>query len=277
MPEQEKAKFWRDTTLGELELLRAQYVTHAFAPHIHEGYAIGVIEAGAEGFLYRGAYHVAPAGTMVALNPGERHTGEAAARSGWTYRMLYPEARLLQQAAAEVAGRSRAMPFFGRCVIRDELVAQWLLNLHAALEEGVSVLERESRLLWVLAHLVSRHADDRPSPPALRPERESVRRAREYIEQCYAGNILLEDLARAANHSPFHLLRVFRREVGLPPHAYLTLVRVRQAKRLLAEGRPILEVAAQTGFSDQSHLTRHFKRLVGVTPGQFAAASHPRG
>ncbi|MGE5598408.1 MAG: AraC family ligand binding domain-containing protein, partial [Bacteroidota bacterium] len=98
MANQERAKFWRDTTLGGLELLRASYITHAFAPHTHEGFAIGVIEAGAEGFSYRRSYHVAPAGTMVVINPGERHTGEAAARTGWTYRMLYPEARLLQRA-----------------------------------------------------------------------------------------------------------------------------------------------------------------------------------
>ncbi|MGE5597888.1 MAG: AraC family ligand binding domain-containing protein, partial [Bacteroidota bacterium] len=163
-------------------MLRARYVTHAFAPHIHEGFAIGVIEAGAEGFSYRHSYHVAPAGTIVAINPGERHTGEAAAQSGWTYRMFYPEARLLQQAAAEVAGKSWAVPYFRQCVIRDDQAARWLLNLHAALEEGAGALERESRLLWALAHLVRRHADDRPALPALRPESESVRRAREYIE-----------------------------------------------------------------------------------------------
>ena len=120
-----------------------------------------------------------------------------------------------------------------------------------------------------MAQFVLRHADDRPLTPALRPERESVRRAREYIEQRYADNILLDDLARAVNQSPFHLLRVFRAEVGLPPHAYLTQVRVRHAKRLLASGLSIAEAAALTGFSDQSHLTRHFKRLIGMTPGQF--------
>lgn len=63
--------------VGGLELLRATYVTHTFAPHTHEGFALGVIEAGAQVFCYRGARHVAPAGCLVAINPGELHTGEA--------------------------------------------------------------------------------------------------------------------------------------------------------------------------------------------------------
>jgi AraC-like DNA-binding protein len=96
-----------------------------------------------------------------------------------------------------------------------------------------------------------------------------VQRARDYLDQHYAENVTLDDLAAAASLSPFHLLRVFRRTVGLPPHAYLTGVRVRQARRLLLADLPIADVAAQTGFADQSHLSRHFKRIVGVPPGRY--------
>src|SRR5690349_12656322 len=112
MSTHERVKFWHDAALSNLELLHASYVTHAFAPHIHEGYAIGVIEKGAEQFAYRRSHHVAPVGSIVFINPGEMHTGSAAAEGGWTYRMLYPATELLQRAVSDLTGRQRDMPFF---------------------------------------------------------------------------------------------------------------------------------------------------------------------
>jgi len=81
--------------------------------------------------------------------------------------------------------------------------------------------------------------------------------------------VTLEALARHAGISAFHLCRVFRQTVGMTPHAYQTQVRVRHARSLLRAGLPITTVAAQTGFYDQAHLTRHFKRIVGLTPGRY--------
>jgi len=92
--QREQAIYWRATDLGNLDLLRATFVKHAFARHAHEGYALGVIERGAETFRYRGASHRAPAGSVVLINPGEAHTGQAAEASGWSYAMFYPEAEL---------------------------------------------------------------------------------------------------------------------------------------------------------------------------------------
>src|SRR5579871_2603414 len=122
---QEHIHFWRDPALNNLELLRATYVTHAFAPHTHEGYAIGVIENGVEQFKYRRSVHFAPRGSVVLINPGEMHTGEAATERGWMYRMLYPDISLLQRAASAMAGRQQGIPFFPSPVIDDpQLAAQ---------------------------------------------------------------------------------------------------------------------------------------------------------
>src|SRR5579862_5115992 len=117
MPEQ--TKFWRAPELGNLELLHATYITHSFTRHTHEGFAIGVIEQGAEEFYYRHAIHVAPAGSMVVINPGEVHTGNAVKIDGWTYRMIYPDAEAVRQAACELAGRQQAIPLFPNPVIYD--------------------------------------------------------------------------------------------------------------------------------------------------------------
>lgn len=266
----EHTKFWRDPHVHNVELLHATYLTHAFAPHSHEGFAIGVIDEGVERFSYRHIMHVAPAGSVVVVSPGEVHTGEAATEHGWSYRMLYPAVNLIQRAASQIQERTLDLPFFRLPVLHDPYVAGLLRRAHVASEEDASAIERESRLLWALAHLVARHAADPPAMRILTPERERVERVRSYIDEHYTDNVLLDQLAALVNLSPFHLLRMFRNEVGLPPHAYLTQARVRHAQQLIATGTPIGLAAADAGFTDQSHLTKHFKRFVGVTPGQYA-------
>lgn len=267
---QETAKFWRDPTLQNLEMLRATYVTHTFSRHTHDGYAIGVIEAGVEEFTYRGTLHQAPAGSMVVIHPGEVHTGHAGTPEGWTYRMLYPDVSLLQKAAAELVRRSHSLPFFPNPVIHDPQLAAQLRQLHMAIETSTSQLERESCFLWTLAQFITRHADRCSQQTPLGKEHQIVQRVQEYLRANYMHSISLEQLAYIANLKPLRLLRVFRKHIGLPPHAYLVQTRVARAKAFLSLGLPICQVAADTGFTDQSHLTRHFKRLVGVTPKQYA-------
>ncbi len=266
----EKTKFWRDPALGNLELLHATFVTHNFARHTHDScYVIGVIERGAEEFEYLHARHTASAGQIVFVNPGEPHTGQAATKEGWTYRTMYPDADLMQQAVSQIVGRERDIPFFREAVVSDPELAAQLIALHRSFEDVAAPLERQSQLLWLYAQLIARYADDQPALRPVNNEPTAVARVRDFLESQYAENILLKDLAALANLSPFHLLRVFRQEIGLPPHAYQNQVRVRRAKDLLAAGLPIVQAAADTGFTDQSHLNKHFKRIMGVTPGHY--------
>jgi len=266
----ERVKLWRRPELGGVELLRAHYVAQTFGRHTHEGFAVGVIEDGALGFYYHGANVIAPAGMINLVNPGEVHTGHAATRGGWTYRMFYLDADLLQEAAAQIADRPEALPFFRAGVLGDEPLAHALRSLHAGLETGeLSRLEAESRFLTLLTQLIERHAQPRPRVRSVRPEPAAVRRARDYIEACYAENLSVRDLAAVAHLSPFHFIRVFQEQTGLPPHAYLMQTRVRRAQALLKQGRRIVDAACATGFADQSHLTKHFKRALGYTPGQY--------
>ncbi|HKV83848.1 MAG TPA: AraC family transcriptional regulator [Ktedonobacterales bacterium] len=266
----EHAIFWRDSALGGLELLRAHYVTHSFAPHSHDTFAIGVVEAGVERFHYRHAPVSAPSGSLIIINPGEPHTGSSALADGWRYRMLYPDPSLLREAAGALTGRARPIPFFADPVVHDPLLARELLRLHSALEGGAELLERQSRLLEFLARLIQRHADTPHLDAPLTREPLLVRRLRDYLDEHANAPVTLAELAALAGMSEFHTLRVFTRATGMPPHAYLTQRRVAHARTLLAHRLPLAQVAAFAGFYDQSHLTRHFKRIVGVTPGQYA-------
>ena len=271
-PLQETAKFWHDPVLENLEMLRATYVTHTFARHTHESYAIGVIEAGVEAFTYQGTHYQAPAGSIVAIHPGEVHTGHAGIPEGWAYRMVYPTVSLMQKAAADCLLPAQTVPYLPKAVIDDPQLAIALRQLHNAIEHSRSDLERESRFLWFFAQLIARHAENRPQLVSLGNETQRVRQVQDYLQANYTQNISLDELARLVNLKSLRLLRLFRKIVGLPPHVYLVQTRVMNAKRLLRAGIPLAQVAVDTGFTDQSHLTRHFKRWMGVTPKQYAIA-----
>lgn len=185
--------------------------------------------------------------------------------------MFYLDPILLQRAVSEIVGRPKDIPFFQAGVIEDSYLAGLVRHLHLTLEKpDTPVLEQESKLLWMLAQWILRHADDRVTLRKVGKEHRAVKRVREYIEIHYSENVSIKQLTLIANLSPFHLIRIFSDEVGIPPHAYLTQVRVGRAKALLARGWPIAQVTFETGFVDQSHLTRQFKRIVGVTPGQYS-------
>jgi AraC-like DNA-binding protein len=111
------------------------------------------------------------------------------------------------------------------------------------------------------------------SPPVPRAPAPAIRRIKEALQDRYAEDLSLGELARIAGMSKCHLVHMFHREVGLPPHAFQIHVHVSRARSLITSGVPLAEVASMTGFADQSHLTRLFKRIVGVPPGQYAGRS----
>ncbi len=269
MRSQEWVKVWHDAALDGLELHYATYITHTFARHAHDYYVIGLIEAGVQSFAYRGTRQVTPTGDVFVIHPGEGHTGEAVSPGGYIYRTLYPPVALLQRACSDITGCEQEVPFFPTPVIHDGEVARCLRDFHLALTSSVPPLEREARFLHVCALLITRYADFRMPLPALGQERTAVQQVRHYLDEHYAEPVSLIELAQLAGLSPYYIHRVFEREVGLPPHAYLESVRIRQAQRQLSQGESIAQVAASLGFSDQSHLTRRFTRLLGITPGQY--------
>ncbi len=266
----EQTHFWQSQELGSpFESLTATYITHAFGRHTHEGFAIGVIERGAETFYYRGAVHTAPAGSIVVISPDELHTGQSATDYGWSYRMIYPPADLLARVASELAGQPRGIPYFTSPIVCDDALFVVLRAAHVALELSHSALERETRLMEALAMLVRRHAEDRPALAQPGLAHHALRHAQDYLREHFAEDISLEQLAQHVYLSPFHLSRLFREQLGLPPHTYLNQIRVNRAKNLLNAGLSPTDVAHAVGFADQSHLTKAFKRVVGVPPGQY--------
>lgn len=269
--DQGAVKFWRAPALEGLELLQASYGVQEFPRHRHEEYILGVMVRGVEGLRLGGAAHLAPEGSILMIPPGTWHANYAVDDSGFAYRTLYPSVELVMRCAQEITGKS-ALPLFRQpVVVEDEPLRRLLLGLHLALEQPASALEQQARFLDSLTYLLAHHSADRSVPPPTGREHRYVRSVRDFIEANYTENVSLAELGDLTGISPYHLLRMFREEVGLPPHEYLTQLRIAEAKRLLRGEQTAGQVAAEVGFVDQSHLTRHFKRIVGLTPGQFAS------
>jgi len=267
----EKTEMWCVPHLNNLALLRATYTTYAYKRHFHHYFAIGVIEDGVQTFSCNADQYMNPAGGIFIVQPGEAHDGQSATDTSFTYSVFYPQVDDLQRIASEMGSKSVELPAFDKAVIRDKALSKRLLHLHQVLRQDKPRLEQDSAFVETFAQLLYRHAVDRPQLETVHKESQTVARLRTYIEDHYADDIPLSDLAQYANWSPFYLLRVFHQEVGLPPHAYLESVRIRAAQRLLERDTSLVDVAYETGFSSQSHFTNAFKRFIGVTPGRYRA------
>ena len=268
----EQSRFSSVADLGGLELLSARFIEHSFDPHVHDGYAIAVLEEGAERYRYRGAEHLAAAGSIALLNPDEVHTGSKASEQGWRYRVYYPRPEQFRELLAELELPHGSAPMFAGSVHRDAELVALLGQLHRLLESTESsTLQRQTYWREAMLLLLQRYARVSAVRPAGR-EPGAVSRAKELLAASLAEPPSLEELAAAVNLSPFHFARVFRRATGLPPHAWLKQRRLEQARALLKSGCTPLSVAVQLGFADQSHLTRQFKQAYGVAPGEYRSA-----
>lgn len=250
-------------------MFRARFITQSFSRHFHEGFAVGCIEDGAMRFRYLGETVVAPRGQINLVVPGEVHDGHGATDEGWAYRMFYLKPEALLEAAKALSVRPN-LPNFGMGVIDDPALASCISRTHRLLESpDISAVEKETRLLWLLTNWISRHADERGSLCKRGSEHQAVGRAREIIQDRFNEDISLTELACSAGLSPFHLVRVFEKHMGITPHVYLIQIRVERAKHRLSGKARIADIAADCGFSDQAHLTRLFKRQLGLTPAKY--------
>ncbi|MBG0777630.1 MAG: AraC family transcriptional regulator [Desulfovibrionaceae bacterium] len=290
--------FRRDEELG-LEVRFARYRGHLFPPHTHPDWSVGCIDRGEVDFVLAGEVHAARAGDVAVIPPGVVHACNPA-DGEWTYRMCYVDAAWMAQLAlqalpgpagavapaeAVASGGAVAPAAVLPPVIRDPELFDALGRLHALMADAADLLERQTAMTEAFGLLLARHAvpdggacgvggpcGGAPDADGEAGPHPGVAAARALLEERACEKVALEELARAAGLSPTHLLRVFRAAVGLTPHAYQTQLRIRRARDLLAQGAPIADVAAATGFTDQSVFSRTFRRFTGATPGQYRTA-----
>ncbi|MDO0927098.1 AraC family transcriptional regulator [Streptomyces sp. TG1A-8] len=252
---------WRPRVPGVTEVFHARFTEYAYPMHVHDAWTLLIVDDGAVRYDLDRHEHGTPHDTVSLLPPHVPHNGSPATPDGFRKRVLYLDA---SQLGNDLIGAAVDGPD-----LRDPVLRRRVGQLHAALARPGDELEAESRLTLVgerlRAHLGDRAGGRRRPDPAL------ARSLRELLDEHVTGAPTLTDAARLLHAHPAHLVRAFSGAYGIAPHQYLVSRRIGRARRLLLDGLRPGEVAAATGFYDQAHLTRHFKKLVGVTPGRYAS------
>jgi AraC-like DNA-binding protein len=239
---------------------------HHFPRHTHDDFGIGLMVAGGQiSASGRGQVEAGP-GDIITVNPGEVHDGVPVGRHARRWHMLYLAPALLQDIANGLGVCGQGDLEFCHPVLTDTNVAQhfataWRRGQNQP-SDNTQGLAREEALLQLLCGLLSR----RSSPEHMRQAPLAMLRVKAMIDDDVLDNPSLGDLAREAGLSRFQTLRAFARLTGFTPHAYLVEQRVRHARRQVIAGMRLADAAAASGFADQSHMTREFRRRYGVTP-----------
>lgn len=248
--------------------MHAHFHTRVYPMHSHDTYSFGVTESGAQGFYCRREARVSAAGMVMAFNPDDPHDGHTESRLGYRYRMLHVDESLVADVLTDATERDSApMPLFAEPVV-DPSLAGAVRALHDAVVDGDHLAYDEGVRRLVVA-MVNRCATSRV-PTAVRTTSPRVERARALLLEDL--EVSADDLASAAGCSRFALYRGFREAYGLAPSEFRRQLRLRRVRDLIADGRPLAEASAVAGFADQSHLTRCFHHVYGVTPGAYQAA-----
>lgn len=242
--------------------------TSSYAVEPRGEYVFGVIEAGLmRARRGRQRRSVGPGG-LVAWDPSAPHSGSSPAAEPWRARLLVIEAPALGAALADEGTPATLHHVFPEPVVADPRLAESFLRMHRALVPGVPLLELEQRLSDWLGSLIAPAGSSRRTAPSP-ADRRALSLARDFVGEEFEREIRLDELAAAAGIGKFRLSRLFRDRFGLPPHSLQVAHRVRAARLLLEQGESIATAAAASGFADQSHLHRHFRRTLGITPGEY--------
>lgn len=255
-----------------LDRIDAFFAAHAYDPHRHDTYALGLTLSGVQSFDYRGARADSTAGHAIVLYPDETHDGRAGVAGGFRYRMLYLEPRLIRDALGR---RARCLPFVRHAVLRDpRLVAALRLALDD-LSRPLESLELDQAVLGVAEALLALDASAQGRKDTASCA-VAVERARAFLDAHVTRVVASEELEAATGLDRYTLARQFRRRLGTSPYRYLTMRRLDQARAHMRAGESLAEAAIASGFADQSHMTRQFHRAYGLTPGRWRAIDTTR-
>jgi AraC-like DNA-binding protein len=259
---------WQSPTLSGFEICYCEKVSfQGRQRHVFDAFTITLVEDGAGSFTRgRRTVHTADSHGITVSSPGD----VIAADSGngtYTCRNLYLTSAFLDNLTEDL-GRSRVYtPTFASMQPGNQHILRALLRGTHALAQLGTDLERQEQLLPALRQFVTGLDPERERPPG--QERWATRRVREMLIDRLDENVPLDELASVAGLNKFHLLRVFRAEMGLPPHAYQMHARVGRARALMSRGTTAFDAGVETGFTDTAHFRKVFTRLVGLTPSQY--------
>jgi AraC-like DNA-binding protein len=267
MSKGEAQQSWMRRAPGALPRIEARFSGRAYAPHRHDTYAIGLTLEGIQSFDYRGAARHSLPGQLVVLHPDELHDGRAGDGGQFRYRTAYIAPADLQ---AVLGGRP--LPFIDGGVSSHPALARAVMALLADLDHDLEPLAQADALYDLAQALVAASGE---APASRTVDGRAAGRARAAIDQRLVSGISLADLEAQTGRDRWSLSRDFRAIYGTSPYRYLIYRRLDLACAMLRDGHSCAQAAADCGFADQSHFTRHFKAAIGLTPLVWLKATGP--
>jgi AraC-like DNA-binding protein len=260
-----RIEFVRSAHLAQTEFLISD--VDATAWHLfHERYVLCGVERASADVRYRGKTQRFVDGSALLMEPGEAHRNLVVPQPQ-NFRVLFIEPTLFEKMAKE--NGLRRTPHFRDFIVPCPQLTQTVYRLCESVEANETALEQQSRLLQCV-RLAFAHTEEARPEAVSGYNHDAIRRARAYLQEHFNEPVSLDELSAIAGLSPYHLVRSFTRRFGLPPHAYQIHIRVERTRAPLAAGAPLAEVASSAGFADQSHFTRHFRRIMNTTPANYA-------
>ncbi len=259
MPDGCEVAAWRPTVDGISEVFHARVVDYGYPVHYHDTWTVLIVDGGAIRYDLDKRACGASGDVVAVLPPGVAHNGEPApGAQGFTKRVLYLDQALIPIDLVGAAVEQTNIDDFG--------LRSTIAGLHDQLRAG-ELLQAESSLSLVTERLIGHLVGDPSGVSADEPQ--IARKLRLLLDEHPAGGFSLNDAADTLDRSKAHLVRSFSAAYGIAPHAYLIARQVETARQLLLAGTPPADVAATSGFYDQAHLTRHFKRHTLLTPAAY--------
>lgn len=236
----------------------------SLAPHVHDEYVFWFNGLGGDRVMLGGSTDILQPDSFGIVAPGEVHANHAVTDTR-TLNSMYVKATVIEDIARQTGCTASEFRSRLHC---DPETRTTLVRLHSALMNSDDAFLLRESFLSTFGFLLERHGVDASRIRTL-PDPTKVRHARAIMDERFDEQLDIDELADDCGWSACHLIRIFRRETGMTPHAYLMERRLCHAKTRLAGRAAIGSIALDSGFTDQSHLTRRFRTRFGLTPGQY--------
>ncbi|WP_270567117.1 AraC family transcriptional regulator [Clostridium beijerinckii] len=255
-----------DTELS-IEAYNFKGIMQKFPNHFHDYYVIGFIDNGKRYLSCKNKQYIIETGDLILFNPGDIHTCEQIDDRTLDYRCINIKKDVMKKITFEITGKEYLPNFMEFVLFRNELTSS-LKELHLMIMEEEKNLKKEELFLFIIEQLIREYSNP-VSEMTIQEASAEIKTVCDYLENNYMENITLNQLSNLTGLSKYYLLHSFTKQKGISPYNYLQTIRIGKAKKMLEQGVAPIDVAFKTGFTDQSHFTNFFKKLIGLTPKQY--------
>jgi len=245
-------------TIG-VEIVSGNNIQHDFSRHTHRKLCLGIVKEGKRTLICQGSQYQIVAGHIFIIPPKISHLFKSN-ETGCSYSSFMVSKKLLQMILPSKNYK------FNKVILENNSHYEKMLELEQLLISKESEFLKQSMLVKTLGDIINECALFIEPITIQYQQKEAVDKVKQYIDTHYKKNFTLSALAKISCLSPYYFIRVFTNNIGVPPHMYQQQVRIRAAKEMLAKGNNIAGIAITLGFTDQSHFSNAFKKLMGITP-----------